>query len=154
MIKIDKYEEKEFKQLVNGDFYEVFVCAVDEPEFDPAKNANKGNVNFKVRDDVHPDFAGAEIRYDYFSDAPNMAWKLNAISGAIGIPVGTDFGSLKDFFDFIKGKPLKVKVKLEASNTDASKIYAKANGYKPTEAGAFVAPIEDSTTLEDDDMPF
>jgi hypothetical protein len=151
-IVIGIHEDKEFKQLVNGDFYECFVSAVDEPEFDTNKNAFKGSVNYKVRDDVHPDFAGAEIRYDYFNDAPNMGWKLNAVASAIGVPVGTSFETLKEFFDFIKAKPLMVKVALEPSQ-DGTKLYAKAKSYKPTELGEFVAP-EGSMEEDDSDLPF
>lgn len=149
-IKINEYEEKVFTPLVDG-WYECFVSAVDEPEFDQAKGVEKANVNYKVRDDIHPEFEGAEIRYDYFSDADNMGWKINALSKAIGIPVGTEFDSLKEFLDFIELKPLKVKVKMEANTKDPSKVYARANGYRPTEAFDFIPPTLEG---EDDDLPF
>ena len=155
MITIGKHENKEFKQLENGAFYECFVSAVDELELDQARGVMKGSVNYKVRDDMHPDYAGAEIRYDYFSEAENMGWKINAVASALVIPEGTTFNSLKEFFDFIKGKALMVKVKLEPSQ-DGTKMYAKANGYKPTETIGFVAPLQDFTPIEDDngDLPF
>lgn len=149
-IKINEYEEKVFTPLTNG-WYECFVSAVDKTEFDPAKGANKSSINYKVRDDIHPEFAGAEIRYDYISDADNMAWKVNALSKAIGIPVGTEFDSLDEFLGFIKMKPLKVNVKMEASTKDPEKIFARATSLKPTEAFDFVPPVADE---DDEDLPF
>lgn len=151
-MKIGEYTEKEFKLLEDGQWYECFVSEVDKPEFDVAKGVLKGNVNYMVRDDVHPDYAGAKINFDYFSEADNMLWKVNRLAKAIGVPVGTDFSTLEEFFDFIKGKPVMIKVK-HRPNKDGSKIFAEANNVKATEVEGFVAPTDAGGEFTDD-LPF
>lgn len=137
MIKIVETDNKvtEYTPLPEG-FYEVYVHAYDEPEV--MGEFERGSVLLKVRDDLAEEHAGRNI-YVNLNTNPNIAWKLSNIARAAGIPAGTDFETLGDYFKAIKGKSMRIKLAQREYN---GKIYPDVKAFYPTREKAFTMTKE------------
>jgi hypothetical protein len=133
MIKIMESDVKttEYTPLPEG-FYEVYVHAYDEPEV--MGDFERGSLLLKVRDDLAEGNAGRNI-YVNLNTNPNIAWKLSNIARAAGVPAGTDFETLGDYFKAIKGKSMRIKLAQREYN---GKIYPDVKAFYPTREKAFV----------------
>jgi len=143
MIKIieDTLAPKEYTPLPEG-FYEVYVHAYDEPE--TMGEFERGSLLLKVRDDLGEEHAGRNI-YVNLNTNPNIAWKLSNIARAAGIPAGTDFETLGDYFKAVKGKSMRIKLAQREYN---GKIYPDVKAFYPTREKAFVlGDIEEDSII-------
>ena len=142
MIKIVEEDKKvtEYTPLPEG-FYEVYVHAYDEPEV--MGEFERGSLLLKVRDDLSEEHAGRNI-YVNLNTNPNIAWKLSNVARAAGIPAGTDFETLGDYFKAVKGKSMRIKLAQREYN---GKTYPDVKAFYPTREKAFV-----SKDLEEDSI--
>jgi hypothetical protein len=133
-IKIveDTLAPKEYEVLPEG-FYEVYVHAYDEPEV--MGDFERGSLLLKVRDDLSEEHPNRNI-YVNLNTNPNIAWKLSNVARAAGVPAGTDFDGLSDYFKALKGKSMRVKLAHREYN---DKTYPDIKAFYPTREKAFVA---------------
>ena len=140
MIKIEETDNKvvDRKPVAPG-YYEVYVNAFDEPEVNG--DFERGSILLKIRDDIEQNEKNRTL-YVNLNTNPNIAWKLSNIATAAGIPAGTDFETLGDYFKALKGKSLRVVVAHRIYN---DKVYADVKGFYPTREKPFTdESLEDS----------
>lgn len=135
--------KKEYSLLPEGK-YEVFVEAFDDVE--TIDGVDISRIMFTIRKDVDKDNGGRKI-FTNIKSSENFGWLINGLSKAIGISPNTEFDSLTDYLNAIKGKSLVVKVKHRASIKDTSKVYVNVVDFFPTTNGAVA-------TTTDEELPF
>ena len=142
VIKILESDNKptEYTPLPEG-FYEVYVHAYDEPEV--MGEFERGSILLKVRDDLSEEHAGRNI-YVNLNTNPNIAWKLSNVATAAGIPAGTDFETLGDYFKAVKGKSMRIKLAQREYN---GKIYPDVKAFYPTREKAFSVTNADEDSI-------
>ena len=74
--------ENEGFELIKVGEYEAYVSEVTPPSNINGKMVS--NLSYTIRDDVEQDFKGRTIKFDYFSDADNMKWKISSLAKALG----------------------------------------------------------------------
>jgi hypothetical protein len=119
--------------------YEVIVDKFDEPVM--VDGAESSRIMFSVRSDLNSNFKNRKL-FTNVKANDKFTWLINGLSKAIGIPTNTEFETLSDFLNEIKGKPLIVKIKHRPNPKDASKPYVNVVDFYPTST-----PI--STTTDD-----
>ncbi|WP_437788601.1 DUF669 domain-containing protein [Lacticaseibacillus paracasei] len=112
--------------LKNGE-YEVYPYAYDVT---PARTTGNKMIvmNYRVRDDIEQAGAGSEIRFDNFVDVANSRWRTNALTNATGaFQDKYDFGTIENWAEQMLGKPIRVKIDLEANSN--GKSYPKVKNF-------------------------
>lgn len=137
-IKVGKVETKELDILPEGK-YEVFVDKFDEVV--TADGVESSRIMFTVRTDIPSNFKNRKI---FTNIRSSWGWMVNGISKALGIPVDSDYETLTDFLNDIKGKPLVVKVRHKPNPKDATKPYVNVTDFFPTTKAAIKTETDDS----------
>lgn len=125
--------KKDYTLLPEGK-YEVYIDNFDEVE--SVGGVETSSIVFIVRKDVDTANGGRKI-FSNIKSSDNFAWLVNGLSKAVGIPTNTEFDSLTDFLNEIKGKSLVIKVKHRKGIKDPSKVYVNATDFYPTTKGNF-----------------
>ena len=101
-------------QLLPDGWYEAFISAVDPMEkYYDNKNGVSGYksiFNVKIREDLHPDWKGTELRFNMIADTPNFRWLTDQILDAVGVEDGEEFEDLNDILKRIKHQPIRIQV--------------------------------------------
>lgn len=146
--------------------YEVYLKNGGYPD------ATKGgteyfNIPLVVRNDVDQKCKNLYI-WDAIwvkSSQKHIDYKVNHISDAVGIPIGTEFENLEQWGEFLKGKAMKVEIvhgEYNGQTTVNIKSYAKTafpeikhQLKKSRESELDINPDEYEELTEDDgDLPF
>lgn len=110
--------------------YEVYANA-----YDLTTTQGTGNqmivMNYYIRDDIHQNGSGSEIKFDNFVDTEKARWRFNSLAKAVGTPHGFDFGSVDNWAQMMLGKPVRVVIELEL-NTNNGKKNPKVKLFKPS----------------------
>lgn len=128
-----KFDENNtgFEPIKAGE-YEVYMNTYT------LKTAKSGNemieVNYTIRPDVDQPAKNQEIRFDNFVITENSIWRIHALSKAVGVPSGYDFGTPQGWAQAMLGKPVKVKVGLREHNGNE---YADVKGFMESEYKEF-----------------
>lgn len=106
--------------------YEVYPSAWSR---ETAKSGNDMiQINYRVREDVQQSGQGQEIRYDNFVLVPASAWRMNALTKAVGqYPDKYDFGTVENWAAAMMGKPVRVSVERVAQPN--GKIYPEVKSF-------------------------
>lgn len=135
LIKVDEVVRKEFDLLPEGD-YECIIEKYDTPA--PVNGDDASRVQFLIREDVHPTLKGRKL---FSNIRASWGWAFSAIGAAVNIPKGTEFETLADFLNEVKGKAIRLTVKHKPYN---GKTYANVTAFKPSTAPAIVDDEEGS----------
>lgn len=128
MIKFD--ENNVGMEPIKAGEYEVYANAFDIG-FSQAGN-ERVQFNYFIREDVQQPSQGSEIRFDNFTNTPNAAWRMNSLMKAIGgLQNGAEFPDLLTWAKTMLGRPLRVKVDMEAN--DSGKEYPKVKQLKQSQ---------------------
>lgn len=127
MIKFD--ENNVGMEPIKAGEYEVYANAFDIG-FSQAGN-ERVQFNYFIREDVQQPSQGSEIRFDNFTNTPNAAWRMNSLMKALGFQNGTEFPDMLTWAKTMLGRPLRVKVEMEAN--DNGKEYARVKQLKASQ---------------------
>lgn len=113
--------ENEGFELIKAGDYEAYVSEITAPSNINGKMVS--NLSYTIRGDIEgQEFAGRTIKFDYFSDADNMKWKISSLAKALGFfdnPETTKnvngvkklaFNTFDEFINACIDKPLKITV--------------------------------------------
>lgn len=115
--------ENEGFELIKAGDYEAFVSEVTAPTNINGKMVS--NISYKIREDIDQPYKNREIKFDYFSDADNMKWKIASLAKALGFFENPEtskdvngvrklaFNSFEDFLNACLNKPLLISVSEE-----------------------------------------
>jgi len=132
LIKIADVK-RDYSLLPEGK-YEVFVDTFDEVS--NVDGVETSRISFTIRKDVDSANGGRKV-FTNIKSADNFGWLINGLSKAVGIPTNTEFDTLTDFLNEIKGKSLVVKVKHRPGTKDPSKVYVNVVDFFPTTKGSY-----------------
>lgn len=157
--------ENEGFELIEVGEYEAYVSEVTPPSNINGKMVS--NLSYTIRGDVEgQSFAGRTIKFDYFSDAENMKWKISSLAKALGffeneatskVVNGVKklaFNSFEEFINACLNKPLRISVKQElyTNNKGEEKSKNSVDKYMLTNCPDFTAPLaEAQSALEGTD---
>lgn len=162
--------ENEGFELVEAGVYEAYVSEATAPSNINGKMVS--NLSYKIRGDIEGQkFAGREIKFDYFSDADNMKWKISSLAKALGffendatckVVNGIKklaFNSFEEFLNACVNKPLRIEVKQELYTDKKGEEKTKVSvvKYDTTEYTDFTAPVTEmveTDNLEETELPF
>lgn len=161
LFKVDskQAEGKEFDLLPEGE-YEVFPVA---GETSTSSNGNPMlTVNYRIRDDVDQAGKGQEIRFDRFVGAEKAMFRYHAANKALGTEDGVEFEDFADWWNYFKGKAIRVVVKHKPATVgkNAGKLFPEVVGFKPSTVGGEIEILSAKTDsngqidISDDDLPF
>lgn len=162
--------ENEGFELIKVGEYEAYVSEVTPPSNINGKMVS--NLSYKIREDVEQEFKGREIKFDYFSDADNMKWKISALAKALGFfeddnysktvngVKRLNFNSFEEFIQACLNKPIRINVN-QSAYVNKSGDEKEKNGvekYLPATVKEFTPPVEtvlEETNSEDlNELPF
>ena len=122
----------EFVLLPEGIELEFYVSDIE------TKTTSTGRqmlvVNYTVRDDIkeQEEYAGQKIRFDNFVLHPNAMFRFTVLGKAVGFDNDKEYDSEEDFLEeftnFIKYKPLRIKVKHEKRKNRDGEIVCDEKG--------------------------
>lgn len=143
-------EAQEFGRLPDGT-YEVFITGAKETE---ASTGTKGiQMVMTVRDDVVQSGKGQKV-WDTMWITPNTKGIIQGRLKAMQIPSGTQFHTMQDMIDAIKGLPVRIQVRAQANDDRYNEVVK----YSPATVDGFYIAEESSedtvVDISDDDMPF
>ena len=135
LIRIGAKEEA----LPEG-YYEVFMNTADKATTKPGYDESR--IKWTIREDVESmvDFAKRNV---YANIRTSWEWLFSAIGHAVKIPTDTEFESLDEFLDGIKGLSCKIKV---AHTYKDDNVYANIKGYYESDELAYIAPVKEDET--------
>lgn len=129
-IKVGVVERK-YNVLPEGT-YEVYVSAIDDV------SSVDGIESSRIKFTVRPDVGGSFANYNAFTNIKSSwAWMVNGLSKALGIPTDTEYSSLEDFLNDVRGKSLTIKIKHKPNPKDETKPYVNVTDFYPTSKGNF-----------------
>jgi hypothetical protein len=138
--------KKEYSVLPEGK-YEVFVDKFDEVTL--VDGVESSRIMFTIRKDVDS-VNGNRKAFTNIRNSQNYVWMFNALSKALGIPADTEYETLDEFLDAIKGKSLVIKIRHKTNPRDAAKPYVNITDFFPTTKGDYKVDAE----VLDDNLPF
>jgi hypothetical protein len=138
--------KKEYSVLPEGK-YEVFVDKFDEVTL--VDGVESSRIMFTIRKDVDS-VNGNRKAFTNIRNSQNYVWMFNALSKALGIPADTEYETLDEFLDAIKGKSLVIKIRHKPNPRDAAKPYVNITDFFPTTKGDYKVDAE----VLDDNLPF
>lgn len=156
----DVSENEGFELIPAGD-YEAYVSDVTTPSVINGKMVSQ--LSYTIRGDIEGQgAAGRSIKFDYFSDADNMKWKISSLAKALGFFDNPEtsknvngvkklaFNSFEEFILACLNKPLKINVgqDLYTNNKGEEKEKNTIEKYLPTEHADFTAPVVETTVME------
>ena len=168
----DISENEGFELIPVGD-YEAYVSEVTPPSVINGKMVSQ--LSYTIRGDVEGQgSAGRTIKFDYFSDADNMKWKIASLAKALGFFENPEtsknvngvkklaFNSFEEFVNACLNKPLKISIgqDLYTNNKGEEKEKNTIVKYLPTEHADFTAPVVETAVMETssdeglEDLPF
>ena len=113
--------ENEGFELIPVGEYEAYVSEVTTPSVINGKMVS--NLSYTIRGDVEGQSSGGRmIKFDYFSDADNMKWKISSLAKALGFFENPEtsknvngvkklaFNSFEEFVNACLNKPLKISI--------------------------------------------
>lgn len=148
--------ENEGFELIKVGEYEAYVSEVTPPSNINGKMVS--NLSYTIRDDVEQDFKGRTIKFDYFSDADNMKWKISSLAKALGffeneatskVVNGVkklSFNSFEEFVNACLHKPLRISVgqSTYVNKADEEKEKNDITKYLPANVKEFTPPAEEA----------
>jgi hypothetical protein len=144
LIKVSEVVKREFETIAEGK-YEVFVDKYDTPET-VNETDEQSRIMFRIRDDQETPHKSQCI---FTNIRASWGWMINGISKALGIPTNTEYETLAEFLEDIKGKCLVVKVKHRTNPKDLSKPFVNVTDFFPTVLGEYTPTVEVSNEVED-----
>lgn len=138
--------KREYSVLPEGK-YEVFVDKFDEVTL--VDGVESSRIMFTIRKDVDS-VNGNRKAFTNIRNSQNYVWMFNALSKALGIPADTEYETLDEFLDAIKGKSLVIKIRHKPNPRDAAKPYVNITDFFPTTKGDYKVDAE----VLDDNLPF
>lgn len=165
--------ENEGFELIKVGEYEAYVSEVTPPSNISGKMVS--NLSYTIRNDIEgQEFGGRTIKFDYFSDADNMKWKISSLAKALGFFDNEEtsknvngikklaFNSFEEFVNACLNKPLKISVgqDLYTDKKGEEKTKNTIEKYLPTEYADFTAPVVETAVMEDagseglEELPF
>lgn len=154
--------ENEGFELIKVGEYEAYVSEVTPPSNINGKMVS--NLSYTIRNDIEgQEFGGRTIKFDYFSDADNMKWKISSLAKALGFFDNPEtsknvngikklaFNSFDEFVNACLNKPLKISVgqDLYTDKKGEEKTKNTVEKYLPTEHADFTAPVVETAVMED-----
>ena len=135
-------------KLITEGIYEVYI------QIDKINDESDFCVlTYIVLSDVDQEFKKQRIFGDWIG--ASTPWKVDDISDAVGIDVGTEFETARDFAEAVDGKSLAIKV-INEYDDYKEKDVAKAKYYYVSKAGQYIeVPDKKSTKKkvdENDDL--
>lgn len=149
--------ENEGFELIKVGEYEAYVSEVTPPSNINGKMVS--NLSYTIRNDVEgQEFGGRTIKFDYFSDADNMKWKISSLAKALGffeneatskVVNGVkklSFTSFEEFVNACLHKPLRISVNQSAyvSKSGDEKEKNGIEKYLPANVKEFTPPAEEA----------
>ena len=152
MFAVDYSKAQEFASITDGT-YETFV---DKAEQDAtSRGTDFMNIHLRIRSDFEQEFKNNVIFHRIYTKKADGKYPEGVVMNLAkqaGIPDGTPFNSVDDYLKALIGKPLKVTVKNEKSESDG-KTYEnlRVKRIEKSELGAMHNPADD---FDDSDLPF
>lgn len=153
--------ENEGFELIKAGDYEAYISEVTPPS--NINNKMVSNLSYTIRGDIEgQEYAGRTIKFDFFSDADNMKWKISALAKALGFfdnPETTKnvngvkklaFNSFEEFLNACLNKPVKINVAEDTyeNKNGEEKFKNTVTKYMKTEHADFIAPEKTDAVME------
>jgi len=167
-IKADKSKAKSFTPIPEGN-YECFI------ESGASKTASTGtpqiDFKLKVRDDIEGQEFGGRILWGRLFFNENTEGIVNGFLQAVDVPDGKEFETAQDLINFVTGKAILAKVKIETYKGEDRNVVGYMNASKVgggkiedpfsspqqgtrAEEDPFARDSDAPIEISDDDLPF
>lgn len=154
-FKVDGKKAQTFGALPAGE-YELFITGAK------AIYSSKGtpgvSMVLTVRNDVDQVGGGRKVWHTLWVNE-NTHGIVQAFMKAIEVPDGTEFNSLEEIANYVKGRPVRAKLDIQEDNSNFNEVksfsISHVGGfYEEEEAGGNADANDGPLDISEDDMPF